>query len=168
MNDFKNLYFPVRRRFLSITGWVFMALGILALASIVIGNEYHSPWEILGAISCIPIGMLMVRAVRNVREIQLEEHRLVFKPVGTELPLSDIRSISTPKWAGRHDDRPEGLGILTVKTFSNTTRLVPGAVIQGPRTCVIYVHGSDSVELIRALQDRIPNRPTGESDPSAE
>lgn len=159
--------FPVQRRFLFILGWAFIVLGVSALVAITIGGEHNPLWEIVGIISCIPIGMLMLRAVRNVREIRIDEHRLVFKPVGAELPLSDIRSISLPDRADRDDARPNRVGILAVKTFSNTTRLVLGAVVQRPRTCIIYLHGSDSVRLIQLLQDRIACQPDGEKDPLA-
>ncbi len=150
--------FPVRQRLVSLLGWSAISLGAFTPLVVGLTTQNLSPGDLLTSLMAVLVGLFCIRAVWNVREIRVDNQRIRFLPIGTELSFSEIEKIEVPGWADRHDNPPNSIGRIAMDTNTNTSRLVPGAIAQWKNGCQIYTYGCDSDRLLSLLRQRIPEK----------
>lgn len=158
MADETEHIFPVRRRLVSALGWFMACSGAISLLVFGLWIQNLSHWEVLKSLIAVMIGVYLIRTVWNVSEIRVDDQRVRFLPVGTELLFSEIKQIEVPGWADRSDAPRNIIGSIVMVTKTNTTRLVPGAIVQWKNGCRIYTYGCDSDRLLSLLRQRLPER----------
>ena len=153
MKDAVEEVFPVRRQLLHGIALCIIAVGILGgIASLFDGET----WTAGAALMCVGFGAYWRLAVRNVREIRVDQQAILFLPVGFELSFKDIESLEVPGWADRHDNPPNLHTQLVLKTRSTSWRLVPGAAAQVDRTCRLDIRGCETDRLFELVRSRVP------------